>query len=95
MSLETCFLLPCILLLGACAAAEESEAKLALEEGTGDILPYAATETTLRGRLLLAGAKPLQELPELMNASDILLLPSRTTRSWKEQFGRVAIEAHA
>ena len=36
-----------------------------------------------------------EQLPELMSALDVLLLPSRTTPSWKEQFGRVIIEAHA
>jgi len=30
-----------------------------------------------------------------MNMFDVLVLPSRTTRSWKEQFGRVLIEAMA
>jgi glycosyltransferase involved in cell wall biosynthesis len=30
-----------------------------------------------------------------MNAIDVLALPSRTTASWKEQFGRVLIEANA
>ena len=33
--------------------------------------------------------------PCLVNAFDVLALPSRTTASWKEQFGRVIIEAHA
>jgi glycosyltransferase involved in cell wall biosynthesis len=36
-----------------------------------------------------------EELPEVMSALDVLLLPSRTTARWKEQFGRVIIEAHA
>jgi glycosyltransferase involved in cell wall biosynthesis len=36
-----------------------------------------------------------ESLPELMSALDVLLLPSRTTPRWKEQFGRVIIEAHA
>jgi glycosyltransferase involved in cell wall biosynthesis len=36
-----------------------------------------------------------ERLPELMSAFDVLLLPSRTTLRWKEQFGRVIIEAHA
>jgi glycosyltransferase involved in cell wall biosynthesis len=40
-------------------------------------------------------AQPLEELPAIMNALDVLVLPSRTTESWKEQFGRVIIEAHA
>ncbi|MCL5064337.1 MAG: glycosyltransferase family 4 protein [Firmicutes bacterium] len=35
------------------------------------------------------------EMPLLMNALDILVLPSRTTPSWKEQFGRVLTEAMA
>jgi glycosyltransferase involved in cell wall biosynthesis len=35
------------------------------------------------------------QLPEIMSALDVLLLPSRTTPRWKEQFGRVIIEAHA
>ena len=30
-----------------------------------------------------------------MNALDVLVLPSRTTPRWKEQFGRVIIEANA
>jgi glycosyltransferase involved in cell wall biosynthesis len=39
--------------------------------------------------------QPLEELPAVMNAIDTLVLPSRTTGRWKEQFGRVIIEAHA
>jgi glycosyltransferase involved in cell wall biosynthesis len=33
------------------------------------------------------------EVPQYMNALDVLVLPSRTTSRWKEQFGRVLIEA--
>jgi glycosyltransferase involved in cell wall biosynthesis len=39
--------------------------------------------------------QPLEKLPEIMNALDALVLVSRTTSTWKEQFGRVIIEAHA
>ncbi len=39
--------------------------------------------------------QPLEMLPAIMNAIDVLVLPSRTTPRWKEQFGRVIIEAHA
>jgi glycosyltransferase involved in cell wall biosynthesis len=46
-------------------------------------------------RIRLLGARPLDELPGLMAALDVLALPSRTVPSWKEQFGRVIIEAHA
>jgi glycosyltransferase involved in cell wall biosynthesis len=34
-------------------------------------------------------------LTPIMNAIDALALPSRTVPTWKEQFGRVIIEAHA
>jgi glycosyltransferase involved in cell wall biosynthesis len=40
-------------------------------------------------------SRPLESLPSIMNAIDVLALPSRTTPSWKEQYGRVIIEAHA
>lgn len=40
-------------------------------------------------------ARPLDQLPGLMTAFDTLALVSRTTPRWKEQFGRVIIEAHA
>lgn len=46
-------------------------------------------------RVHLLGRKPLSELPKVMNAIDALVLPSLTTPSWKEQFGRVIIEAFA
>jgi glycosyltransferase involved in cell wall biosynthesis len=39
--------------------------------------------------------QPMHNLPQVFNALDILALVSRTTPSWKEQFGRVIIEAHA
>ncbi len=39
--------------------------------------------------------RPMEALPEAMNAMDALLLVSRTTPTWKEQFGRVIIEAQA
>jgi glycosyltransferase involved in cell wall biosynthesis len=35
------------------------------------------------------------QVPDYMNVLDVLVLPSRTTRRWKEQFGRVLIEAMA
>jgi glycosyltransferase involved in cell wall biosynthesis len=36
-----------------------------------------------------------EEIPAYMNAFDVFVLPSRTTSRWKEQFGRVLIEAMA
>ncbi|MCS7287385.1 MAG: glycosyltransferase [Anaerolineae bacterium] len=38
---------------------------------------------------------PHTEVPEYLNAMDVLVLPSQTTARWKEQFGHVLIEAMA
>lgn len=38
---------------------------------------------------------PSVQMPEFMRQLDILVLPSRTLSSWKEQYGRVLIEAMA
>ncbi len=38
---------------------------------------------------------PHRQMPACLNALDVLVLPSRTTPRWKEQFGRVIIEALA
>jgi glycosyltransferase involved in cell wall biosynthesis len=36
-----------------------------------------------------------RDVAEYMNVLDVLVLPSRTRRNWKEQFGRVMVEAMA
>lgn len=66
--------------------------------GAGEYQP--ALEQRLRemgrtGQVRFITERKLEELPEVMNALDALVLPSRTVPSWKEQFGRVIIEAHA
>ena len=43
----------------------------------------------------VSAAIPVSELREFYRSLDILVLPSRTTPTWKEQFGRVIIEAMA
>jgi len=54
-----------------------------------------AAELGLDGRVILAGLVSHSDVPALMPAMDALVLPSHTTRAWKEQFGRVLIEAMA
>ena len=49
----------------------------------------------LEGRVQLLPARGREELAILIGALDVLVLPSRTTARWKEQFGRVIIEAQA
>ena len=52
-------------------------------------------ELGLGARVKFFPHRRMEELPEAMNAMDVLLLVSRTTRNTREQFGRVIIEAHA
>jgi glycosyltransferase involved in cell wall biosynthesis len=54
-----------------------------------------AEEADLRGRVEFAGRVPSADLPTFYRRMDVLVLPSRTTPNWKEQFGRVLIEAMA
>ncbi|MBN1485440.1 MAG: glycosyltransferase family 4 protein [Chloroflexia bacterium] len=49
----------------------------------------------LRERVRFAGWRPSTELPQLYPHLDALVLPSRTWPNWKEQFGRVLVEAMA
>jgi glycosyltransferase involved in cell wall biosynthesis len=39
------------------------------------------------------GPLALAEVPTALQACDVVLMPSRATPWWKEQFGRVAVEA--
>ena len=66
--------------------------------GSGPIggeLRSQADALGLADRVRLLPSRPLEQLPAFMNAVDVLALPSRTTGRWKEQFGRVLIEAGA
>jgi len=46
-------------------------------------------------RYRMLGAQGHDSVGRLLAAVDILVLPSRTTRRWKEQFGRILVEAMA
>jgi len=66
--------------------------------GTGNFeaaLHERVRELGLGDRVRFLPARPLPELPPVMNALDAFILPSWTVPTWKEQFGRVIIEAHA
>jgi glycosyltransferase involved in cell wall biosynthesis len=41
------------------------------------------------------GPLPAERMPEFFNRADVLIVASRTEKHWKEQFGRVIIEAWA
>lgn len=52
-------------------------------------------EYWLADRVIFTGAVVPEDIPLYMNAMDVLIVPSRTTSNWKEQFGRVIAEAMA
>lgn len=78
------------------AAARASSSIRVLVVGSG---PEEHRLWTLAGNLGIqerchfVGAVAHTELVKYLNALDLLVLPSRTTTHWKEQFGRVLIEA--
>ena len=69
---------------------------LAIGSGPGKPdLERSASSLGAGKRVLLLGRVPSLEVPRYMNCLDCLVLPSRTRANWKEQFGRVLIEAMA
>lgn len=46
-------------------------------------------------RIKIVSGVPHKNLPKHINLMDVFVLPSITTKTWKEQFGRVLIEAMA
>lgn len=52
-------------------------------------------ELGLNDRIKFTEAMPHLDIPKGYQQFDVICLPSRTTPSWKEQFGRVIIEAAA
>ena len=70
----------------------------ALMIGSGPLeaeLPRRAAALGLGGRLRLLPALPHRDVAPYYGCADIVVVPSRTVPRWKEQFGRVLIEAWA
>jgi glycosyltransferase involved in cell wall biosynthesis len=67
--------------------------------GGGPCLELARDRLAALGRkglsFTLHGPLPATALPEFFNTIDVLVVPSRTEKHWKEQFGRVIVEAWA
>ena len=84
------------LLLHAVAGSGRSWRMALVGEGVEeDALRGLAADLGLTGRLHLRPWLPSTDMPGFYRDIDVLVLPSRTTASWKEQFGRVLIEAMA
>jgi glycosyltransferase involved in cell wall biosynthesis len=60
-----------------------------------EVVEQQVRERGLEGRVTVKPRVPSRQVPEIMRSIDVALLPSRTTPAWKEQFGRVLIEAMA
>jgi glycosyltransferase involved in cell wall biosynthesis len=59
----------------------------------GELEAYAREH--VRSRVVFTGVVPHTDAPRYYRAMDVLVLPSRTTKHWREQFGRTIIEALA
>nr|MBC7244956.1 glycosyltransferase family 4 protein [Chloroflexota bacterium] len=66
--------------------------------GDGPYLPTLKSLTKTLGieqRVTFQPSVPSREMPYRLNSLNVLVLPSLTRRNWKEQFGRVLVEAMA
>jgi glycosyltransferase involved in cell wall biosynthesis len=66
--------------------------------GEGDLRPTItrlAAELGISDRVTIVNSVRSTEVPRWLNAIDCLVLPSLTRPNWKEQFGRVLVEAMA
>jgi glycosyltransferase involved in cell wall biosynthesis len=58
-------------------------------------LQEQAQRLGITGRVEFRGPVPTETIPDLLAEMDVIVVPSRTRPNWKEQFGRVIIEAMA
>lgn len=58
-------------------------------------LQALSSQLEIEERVLFESWVPSAEMPRCLNGLDVLVLPSLTRRNWKEQFGRVLVEAMA
>lgn len=81
----------------ALATLDELPWRLAVV-GEGSYSPVLAERlaaSDLQDRLIEVGYVPHPDAPHYLSAFDVLVLPSETQENWREQFGRVIIEAMA
>lgn len=84
------------LLIRACAGLQgEWHLHIAGSGSEEGELRRLATAMECAGRATFHGRMGGGQMPDFYRTLDVLVLPSRTTPTWKEQFGRVLIEAMA
>lgn len=84
-------------LIEALAQVEASAVELVLI-GTGDDAEALKAHTRRHGvadRVTWVSYVPHPDMPHVLSAMDMMVLPSETQPSWKEQFGRIIIESLA
>ncbi len=83
-------------LIRACAQLSASWELHLVGAGSEEIpLQALADKLGVGNRVHWLGKRPSLEMPDFYRSIDVLVLPSRTTPRWKEQFGRVLVEAMA
>lgn len=82
-------------LLRAAARVPEVQVKILGAGPEKTLLEHLVKQNGLSGRVSFAPMRPSMEMPSFYAELDALVLPSRTRPNWKEQFGRVLIEAMA
>lgn len=77
-------------------AAATAGVGTALIAGDGPLRDRAREAASAAGlNAIFAGSVEHDRIASVFASLDLLVVPSRTTRGWKEQFGRVVIEANA
>ncbi len=83
-------------LLAAVALLPETARLLIVGSGShADVLHTHASRLGVAARITWHTPVPTHAMPSITQQCDALVLPSRTTANWKEQFGRVLVEAMA
>jgi len=85
------------LLTAAFAGGPDDHARLVfLGDGRERLrLERTAVERGVAARVRIEGGVPSRDVADWLPGFDAVVLPSLTTRSWKEQFGRILVEAMA
>ena len=83
-----------ITLIEAVARIEKDYQLLLVGRGElKDKIVDLATKKGIMGKIHFVDPVPHNKVPDYLNCMDVMVLPSLTTKSWKEQFGHVLIEA--
>lgn len=83
------------LLLRAAARLPDCHIRLAGDGRDRTTLARLAADLGVASRVEFVTRLPSTAMPEFYRGLDVFVLPSRTAPNWKEQFGRVLIEAMA